>query len=206
MFSEFVKAMVVGVCAAVPIGPVLMLVLQKTMRRGRWAGTVTGLGSMLVDTLYAAIGFFALGSIQHVILRYEGQLMVAGGLLIVIIGILMFRKDQTSGLDSADTHFTMAGYAVQAAGCALSNPGAVVLVMAYLAIANLDAQTCEAPAWALLFFVAAGEFLYWFTLSALVGRYLRVQPRTLNIVSKAFGVLIAVVGTVLIVRGIIFLI
>lgn len=206
MTIELVKAMVVGICAAVPVGPVLILVLQKTLRRGRWAGTVAGVGSALVDTLYAAIGLYALTLLRDFIAKETPYIMLFGGLLVCLLGVMLFLKDASEGLDSAESHYTMAGYAVQTAGCALSNPAAVAVMMAILSVFKLDAQTMQSPVWAVLLFVFLGEMLYWFCLSEAVGKFMRVRPRTLRIFSRICGVAIAAFGVVLIVKGVCYFI
>lgn len=202
MAIELVKAMVVGICAAVPVGPVLMIVLQKTLRRGRWAGTVAGIGSALVDTLYAAIGLYALSLLQDFITRETPYIMLFGGMLVCLLGAMLFFKDTSDGLEAGESHFTMAGYAVQTAGCALSNPAAVAVMMAILSVFGLDAQSISAPLWAILVCVFLGEMLYWFCLSEAVGKFMRVRPSTLRIFSKICGVGIAAFGIVLIVKGV----
>ena len=67
MITEILSALLIGVLAALPPGPVLMLVIQKTLNHGRWSGFFTGLGAMVIDTLYAAIGFYALGFVRDFI-------------------------------------------------------------------------------------------------------------------------------------------
>ena len=206
MVIELLKAMTVGICAAVPVGPVLILVLQKTLRRGRWAGTVAGIGSALVDTLYAAVGLYALTMLGEFIARETPYILLFGGILVCLLGVMIFLKDASAGLDSVESHYTMAGYAVQTAGCALSNPAAVAVMMAILSVFKLDAQSLTVPVWAVLVFVFLGEMLYWFCLSEAVGKFMRVRPRTLKIFSKICGAVIAAFGIVLIVKGIISLI
>ena len=202
MLNELLKAMMVGICAAVPVGPVLILVLQKTLRRGRWAGTVAGIGSALVDTLYAAIGLYALTLLRDFIARETPYILLFGGILVCLLGVMLFFKDASQGLENGESHYTMAGYAVQTAGCALSNPAAVAVMMGILSIFKLDAQTMAAPVWAVLLAVFAGEMFYWFSLSGAVGKFMRVRPRTLKIFSKICGVAIAAFGIVLIVKGV----
>ena len=203
---ELIKAMVVGICAAFPVGPVLILVLQKTLRRGRWAGTVAGIGSALVDTLYAAIGLYALTLLRDFIAKETPYIMLFGGILVCMLGVMLFIKDASAGLEDEESHFTMAGYAVQTAGCALSNPAAVAVMMAILSVFRLDAQNLTSPIWAVLLFVFLGEMLYWFCLSEAVGKFMRVRPRTLRIFSRICGAAISAFGVVLTVKGIIALI
>lgn len=206
MLVELVKALLVGICAAVPVGPVLILILQKTLRRGRWAGTVAGLGSALGDAIYAAIGLFTITLLSGFIEDHSAIIMIVGGALVGLIGAVMFFNDASSGLDSAESHFTMAGYAVQTLGCVMSNPAALAVMIALLSVFGLDAHTTTAPVWALVLCVFGGEALYWYLLSAGVGKFMRVRPRTLKILSKICGAVIFTFGAVLIVKGIISLI
>lgn len=203
MLNDLIKALIVGICAAVPVGPVLILILQKTLRRGRWAGTVAGIGSALGDAIYAAIGLFTISLLSDFINDHAALIMILGGALVAVIGITIFLKDASSGLDSEESHFTMAGYAVQTLGCVMSNPAALAVMIALLSVFGLDAHTTAAPVWAVVLCVFGGEFLYWYSISALVGRFMRVKPRTLKIFSKICGAVIAVFGIVLIVKGII---
>ena len=60
LFVNILKAFLVGFAASVPVGPVAILVVQKSLSKGHRAGFVTGLGASVVDTLFAVIAVFAL--------------------------------------------------------------------------------------------------------------------------------------------------
>ena len=55
MTPEILKAFAIGICASVPIGPIAILVLQKSLSYGHKAGFVTGLGATTVGTTYAVL-------------------------------------------------------------------------------------------------------------------------------------------------------
>ena len=61
---DLFKAFLVGFAASVPVGPVAILVVQKTLSKGYKAGFVTGLGASVVDTIFAVIAMFALAIAQ----------------------------------------------------------------------------------------------------------------------------------------------
>ena len=60
MIIDMLKGFLVGVCASAPVGPIAILVVQKSLSKGHKAGFVSGLGASVVDTLYAFIAIFAL--------------------------------------------------------------------------------------------------------------------------------------------------
>ena len=50
LFLNIIKGFLVGVAASIPVGPVAILVIQKSLSKGYKAGFVTGLGASVVDT------------------------------------------------------------------------------------------------------------------------------------------------------------
>ena len=193
--------------AAAPIGPVLVVVLQKTLRYGRWSGVATGCGAAVVDTAYAAAGLFALSLVRGFVSEHEAALLIAGGCILLLVGFFMSRgeKKPLSLEEENQTRFTNAGFAVQACGCALSNPGAIALMFTYLAVAGLQADTLEAPVWAVLLCVAAGEMLWWTIVTGAVSRFVHITPRTLERSSRIAGVAVIAIGAALAVKGLIMI-
>ena len=78
MVLDIIKGFVVGMCASMPVGPIAILVVQKTMGKGRQAGFVTGLGASVVDTMYAIIALFALAFAQSMIEKHENIILLPG--------------------------------------------------------------------------------------------------------------------------------
>ena len=187
MITEILSALLIGVLAALPPGPVLMLVIQKTLNHGRWSGFFTGLGAMVIDTLYAAIGFYALGFVRDFIDSHTALILLAGGAVVTLIGVWMtFRRvPAVYEGDIRTSHKAKAGYAGQAMVCALSNPGALA----------------ECPVWALLPCIAAGEATYWFCLTGFVHRFWHLKPRSLGRMNRISGIVIAAVGLGLMIKG-----
>ena len=64
MLIDMLKGFLVGVCASAPVGPIAILVVQKSLSKGHKAGFVSGLGASVVDTCYALIAIFAL-ALRH---------------------------------------------------------------------------------------------------------------------------------------------
>lgn len=203
---EIIKAFCLGICAAVPPGPVAILVLQKTLTRGRGAGVVTGMGSMTVDTVYAGLSFFAIGMILDVISRYENIILLVGGVIVALVGWSMAVKRPVVDFEGNSRSKTSVGYAIQCAGCALANPGALAMILTIVALVGLNTETVTLPIWALLPFVAAGEFSYWLLYTWLADKLRRaVTSNSLMWINRIAGVAVIVLGVVLAIRGIIML-
>ena len=102
------KGFLVGICASAPIGPIAILVVQKSLSKGHKAGFVSGLGASVVDTFYAFIAIFALAFAQRLIEQHQNLILIAGGLVLSIVGISMafsnpFRKMKKDGQSRVST-------------------------------------------------------------------------------------------------------
>ena len=49
------KAIIIGVIASAPMGPVGILCIQRTLNKGRWFGFVTGVGAAFSDIVLSLI-------------------------------------------------------------------------------------------------------------------------------------------------------
>ena len=87
------KAFIIGICASMPLGPVAILVLQKSLGYGRKVGFVTGLGATTVDTTYSILAIFALAVAKGFIETYEYPLFLIGGIIIAAMGFSMAFRD-----------------------------------------------------------------------------------------------------------------
>jgi threonine/homoserine/homoserine lactone efflux protein len=58
MLEIILKGILIGLCISVPVGPIGMLVIQRTLNRGRKFGIATGLGASMSDLFYTIITLF----------------------------------------------------------------------------------------------------------------------------------------------------
>ena len=206
MFISMLKALLVGVILAVPVGPVLFFVIQKTMCDSRRAGLYSGVGSALADTLYSAVGVYALGLIRDFVDRNVAYIMLVGGILIVLIGINMFRAKIRMPEDEPEEPKNGLWYTGQTFLCALSNPTALAVAMGVLAAFHLDSASLAFPAWIILPFVFVGEVSYWTFVTFALDRFLHLTPRVLLIVSRVAGCIVMALGVFLFIKGLIMLV
>ena len=59
IFSGFI----IGVFISAPMGPIGMLVIQRTLSKGRTAALYTGVGAALSDLLYCLLSGLGLGGV-----------------------------------------------------------------------------------------------------------------------------------------------
>lgn len=198
MLTEFLKSILVGLCAAAPLGPVAALVIQKTLCYGRKAGFVTGMGSAMADLLYAVIGVFAVGIVENFINDNTEWISIAGGVLIIAVGMLMALRDPFHKAKEKDEVFgkISASFPLQAFLISLANPGALVLMLALVALFGIG--ECKPVC---LGGVLVGLSIWWFSLSYIVSKFRnRFNINTLVIINKLLGWGISIFGIVWIVK------
>src|SRR5438309_2149461 len=84
--------MAAGLAIAIPVGPVNVLCASRTLARGRHSGLISGLGAAAADTFYGSIAGFSITFIIQFLEREQFWIRIVGGLLLMGIGMVYFRK------------------------------------------------------------------------------------------------------------------
>ena len=78
----------VGFAIAIPVGPVGLVCIQRTISRNRKSGLVSGFGAAVADVLLASVGAFSITAIFSFITDHKSLLEVFGGFLLFFLGLL----------------------------------------------------------------------------------------------------------------------
>src|SRR5712691_2753351 len=82
----FVKGIAVGIIIAVPVGPVGVMCIRRTVSEGKLAGLVSGLGAATADAVFGIIAGFGLTVVSDWLLDYQRWLRAAGACLLLAVG------------------------------------------------------------------------------------------------------------------------
>lgn len=203
LLLNILKAFLVGFAASVPVGPVAILVVQKTLSKGYKAGFITGLGASVVDTLFAVVAVFALAATQRFLNDHQVVILLAGGAILVGIGLSMALKDPFRKMRSDGTSKASATDFLQAVFMTLSNPGAIFVMLALFAFFGItDNSPSSWKVAPILLSVAGGSVVYWFLLSWGLGRFRdKFTMNTLLWISRVTGALVVIIGIVLLTQA-----
>ena len=86
----FLKGLIVGLSIAVPVGPIGVLCIRRTLAKGRLIGLFSGLGAATADALYGAIAGFGLTILSNFLIGQRLWLHLIGGGLLCLLGIKTF--------------------------------------------------------------------------------------------------------------------
>ena len=204
MLLDIIKGFVVGICASAPVGPIAILVIQKTLSKGRYAGFVSGLGASVVDTIYAIIAIFALAFAQRIIERHENIILLVGGLILTLIGVSMalsnpFRKKVK---DNTGSSFSSKDF-LQAIAMGVSNPMAIFVIFALFAFFGIELEPHDFRVAPILLALSAGSALYWFFFSWIFSRMRRnFKLGTILWINRITGIIVTIIGIALLTEGV----
>ena len=204
MLLDIIKAFIVGICASAPIGPIAILVIQKSLSGGHKAGFIAGLGACVVDTVFAVAAIFALAFVQDFIFTHQNIILIVGGFVVALLGVSMsfsdpFRKvNKNSGSSVSLTDF------MQALIMGFSNPGAIFVILALFAFFGLaDDAPHNWSVMPIILSVSAGSATYWFCVTRLLSHFRKkFEIRTILWINRVTGAIIIVLGIALLGEGI----
>jgi len=192
----FLKGVAVGAIIAVPVGPVGVLCLHKSIFEGPLAGLVAGLGAASADTVFGIIAAFGLSFISQWLLGYQGPLRAAGGCYLLYAGAHAFLSPPPARLgEHHDAETLMRGF-FSTFVLTITNP---ITILAFLGIfAALGLGGTHATlllAGIMVAGVWTGSLLWWLSLSFGIGMFRRaIGPRQLVWISRGSGVILFASG------------
>ncbi len=203
MLLEILKAFLIGICASAPLGPVAILVIQKSLCYGHKAGFATGLGATLVDTTYAIVSVFALAFAQRFIDTYESFIFIAGGIIIAFLGYSMAFKDPFRKMEPGENE---RGASVkdflQAVATTVSNPGAVFVMLALFAFFQVDVADKSLRVYPIILAVSGGSMTWWFLFSLFFSNWRKAfNMKAIIWMNRIAGIIIIIIGLALLGDG-----
>ena len=204
LLEQILKAFLVGIFASIPIGPVAILVICNSLNKGHGSGFVTGLGACLTDTLYSILAIFALAFAQKFIADKEVIILLVGGVIVTVVGYRMtfsnpFRKQSSSDCNGSAS---VADF-LQALVLGLSNPGAVLVILALLAFFGMgDIPTDNWRVAPIIVSICLGSAAYWFFVTWLLSRSRnRISLDKLVWINRIAGMAVMILGLIFIGDG-----
>ncbi len=196
----FLKGLVIGFAMAVPIGPVGILCIRKTLSDGHAHALIIGLAAATADALYASIAAFGLTFVSDVIASQHLWLGLGGGGLLLFIGIRTFRARRKDPITPFENKGLLGSFASTFL-LALTNPLIIFALVAVFAAFGLGHRLTISSA-SLLVLGLFGGSLLWFLTLGYVSTFFRkrLDSDGLRWVNRISGVLIMVSGVIVFVR------
>ena len=133
------RGILIGLMVSVPLGPMGVLIIQKTLQKGALAGFVAGMGAACADLFYATVAAFGLGFVINVIQTHELILQIIGGIFLIIVGLKIYFDNPLKQIRMKKrvTKKGLLGDFLTLFFLTVSNPVAIVVFMAVFAGASV---------------------------------------------------------------------
>ncbi len=193
-----IKGIIVGFSLAIPVGPIGLLLIRRTLTRGRISGLVSGLGAATADAIYCSIAGFGVTFLSNFLMEYSYFLRVVGGSFMCYLGIRIFLSKPCEKSASKDGETFLSDY-LSTLALTLTNP-ATILAFAAVFAASGFAHT-HGHYWytfSLVTGVFWGSAMWWLILSSVASIFHgRFQSTGLIMINRLSGSLIAIFGLII---------
>jgi len=207
MFHQIIAliwGIVVGFAIAVPIGPVGIIVVQRTITKNRLIGLVTGLGAALTDGFLATVGAFGIKTISEFIFHQQTLLRLIGGCILFTIGLMAIFSKPKPNIKKQDSAITMIEHFLSGVALTATNPlAAASFLLAFASIGPRIGIGGPGIATYLVIGVVMGSCLWWLLLTHIataLGH--RIKPGHIDSINKWLGVVIAVLGGIVLIGSV----
>lgn len=195
MSSLLFRGFLLGFAVAASPGPIFFLCLRRTLVRGWLNGLASGFGVATADGFYAAVAAFGIGAITTALTGERRWLVLAGGALLVVLGVRILIERPTSVEASSSNGSGLAWAYLSTLGLTITNPATIISFAALAATLGVGISGGYARPALLVAGVLLGSLTWWCVLAGLAaGLRARITPRVVLIISAISGVAIIALG------------
>ncbi|MBE9178759.1 LysE family transporter [Oculatella sp. LEGE 06141] len=193
----FVRGLIVGFSIALPVGPIGVLCIRRTLTEGQLSGLVSGLGAATADAIYGAVAGFGLTFISGILIGQTFWLRLIGGAFLCYLGLKTILT-KTADRAASEQKYGLLGAYTSTVFLTLTNPATVlsfVAVFAGVGLANADGNYLTAGI--LVLGVFTGSAIWWLLLSSSVSLLrAKFNPRGLQWLNRISGSILLVFGII----------
>ena len=198
LLAFFLKGIVVGLVIAVPVGPVGVMCVRRTILEGKVSGFVSGIGAATADAVFGVIAGFGLTVVSDWLIGYQQWVRVVGGYLLYVGGSA-FAAEPPRELESESDPESLLRDFFSTFVLTVTNPITVLAFLGIFAAIGLSGtQATFGRASILVLGVWVGSLLWWLMLSVGMGHVRHsIEPRHLAWISRGSGAILFFSGVAL---------
>lgn len=193
--SLFIQGIIIGLTLSVPVGPISLLCIQRSIAEGRVHGILSGIGVASADAFYAAVSFLGLTIISGLIIAEQHLFRSLAGFVLIFIGIRVFLSVPTAATSRIGHESYLKDY-LSTAAIAIANP--LTLFFFILIVPGFGIVIQGNSVFSALEFVGglfSGSVAWWIILCGSVGTVrTRISEENLRLINRVSGILISCFG------------
>ena len=200
LFYILPRALAIGALISAPMGPIGMLIIQRTLSKGRMPAFVTGLGAALSDLIYCLLAGLGLSFVTDFIEQQQMWLQLGGGIVLALFAVVLVRKNPTRQLKTIDRLPANNYWSDFVTGFLLTFSNPLILFF----IVGLFARfTIVLPDIGVVHYIAmyvgilSGAVIWWYAVTWLVSRLRhRINVRSLWLINRIVAAILFIMGVI----------
>lgn len=200
------RGVLIGILISAPMGPIGVLVIQRTLNKGRWPAFFTGLGAALSDMIYCLLTGLGLSFVTDFIENNQNLLQIVGSAMLLAYAIYLFLHNPSRQLKTptlqANTYWRDFGTGFL---FTFANPLILFFIIGLFARFSFLAPEFQAYHYVAGYIsIAAGALLWWFTVTFFVNKVRgHFNVRSMWIINRVIASLLMLMSLVGVVTALI---
>ncbi|MBE9487640.1 MAG: LysE family transporter [Bacteroidetes bacterium] len=200
-----IKGIIIGLMASMPLGPIGVMCVQRTLNNKFLSGFVSGCGAATADLLFATIALFFFSIIDPYLSKNIELFKFIGGAIIAVVGVSILlkkiknlRQNRNSKRGLLKDYFSIFGLTV-------TNPAYILVFLglfSYLKVGEM--QFTLFTHILMLTGVLIGALSWWFFLTSMVNLLRkRFTAKHIFYINKTAGVVILSLGLIAMISSVV---
>lgn len=192
------QGLAIGFVASIPLGPIGVICIQRTLNGNRTTGFISGMGAASADTIFAFLAVFALSYVQTFIDDKTYWIRAIGGIMVMLLGFSIFLKKVGRPSRSSAGKATHLSNYLSVLLLTLTNPSYIFVFLTLFAAMGVGSSNNSLSINLLLIIgVFVGASSWWFILTWSVNKLRKkFSLRSLWWINKITGGLIILLGVI----------
>ena len=87
LIPHLLPAVALGLCVAIPFGPIGLMCVQRTLAFGIWIGVASGMGAATAHGAFSCLAVVSGTALTQMTLALHTPLRIAGGIVLILMGL-----------------------------------------------------------------------------------------------------------------------
>jgi len=202
----FPAGMLIGLASAAPVGPVNLLVIQRTLTAHTAGALLLGAAGAVGDALFAAAAAFGVGAVQDALAEYALVLRVVGGVIMLAFAVVIARS--APKLRDSEAQASVLRMAAATLTLTLTNPATILFFVGAFGAVGFTGigHSSMAQLWNAGLVVAgafSGSMLWWLTVTGVARRLRgRITDRHLALLNRGTALALGLFAAAAVLSGV----
>lgn len=181
------QSFVLGLGIAMPVGPIGVLVIRRSLTQGRNYGIASGLGAATADGLYGLVATLGLGLIASLLTGIQFYTRLIGGAFLLYLAWQIYHSQPSQKAAETKTTTGLIGAYLSTLLLTFSNPATILFFFGVVSSLKISGH-----GWAVVTGFFLGSAMWWMALSTVASSLgSRMNNKTLRVVNIISSLVIA---------------